>query len=138
MEEGEDVGSKDLNQPSTTKIYSKKAIFGFSTFFSPVFGGFLLRQNLIDSNRRKEANIALLVSIFLTAFTMLIMNGFHIKGGSFAYFLNMIGGIILSEYFFKKNFPNDNYEYKKIWKALLISIAVTAPFLLAMIFAPAE
>jgi purine-cytosine permease-like protein len=66
------------------------------------------------------------------------MNGFDIKGGSFAYFLNMIGGIILSEYFFKKNFPNDNYEYKKIWKALLISIAVTVPFLLAMIFAPAE
>ena len=39
------------------KIYSKRAVFGFSLFFAPVFGGVLLRQNLIDYKRKKEGNM---------------------------------------------------------------------------------
>ena len=137
MTEENDLTSPTLNQENTVKIYSKRAIWGFSVFFSPVFGGFLLRQNLIDSNRKKEANLILLISIVFTVLTILIVNSLHTKGGSFSYLFNMVWGAILSEYFFKKYFPDDNYEYKKIWKALVISIAITAPILLAMIFAPA-
>jgi hypothetical protein len=137
MTEENDLTLRAVNQENTVKIYSKRAIWGFSVFFSPVFGGFLLRQNLIDSNRKKEANLILLISIAFTVLTIFIVNSFHTKGGSFSYLFNMVWGAILSEYFFKKYFPDDHYEYKKIWKALLISIAITVPILLAMIFAPA-
>ncbi|MCF0063194.1 hypothetical protein MUK70_10555 [Dyadobacter chenwenxiniae] len=64
----------DLNQENTVKIYSKRAIWGFSVFFAPVFGGFLLRQNLMNSNRNKEANLMLLISIVFTVFTGLIVD----------------------------------------------------------------
>lgn len=128
----------ELNQEDSVRIYSKKAIFGFSMFFAPIFGGVLLRQNLIDSNRKKEANVVLLTSIVFTVFTILIVNSFEKATSALTYLVNMGWGAILSEYFFKKYFPNENYEYKKIWKALSISIAIIIPFLLAILYAPTE
>ena len=120
------------------KIYSKKAIWGFSLFFAPIFGGFLLRQNLIDIKKKKEANMVLLYSIAFTFLTILIVSGKENTTRSLPYLLNMIWGAILSEYFYIKYFPNENYKYKKIWKALIISIIITIPFVLAMIYAPTE
>jgi len=138
MTEENNLTLTELNQESGPKIYSKKAIWGFSIFFAPIFGAVLLRQNLIDIRRKKEANIVLLISIVFTVLTILIVNSMEKRNSSLTYLLNMGGGAILSEYFFKKYFPNDNYEYKKIWKALLISIVVVIPFVLAMIDAPKE
>ena len=120
--------------PAAVRIYSKKAIWGFSVFFTPVFGGVLLRQNLIDSQRIKEANIVLLASVGFTVLTILIVNSMEKAPGSLTFVLNMAGGGVLSEYFFKKYFSDDQYEYKKVWKALLISILITIPFLLAIFF----
>jgi len=120
----------ESNKENDIKIYSKKAIWGFSVLFAPIFGGVLLRQNLIDNKKKKEANIVLVTSIVFTVLTILIVNSFDIKNSSLTFLLNMVWGAILSEYFFDKYFPNDNYEYKKIWKALLISIAIIIPFLL--------
>ena len=128
----------DETLENDVKIYSKKAIWGFSLFFAPIFGGFLLRQNLIDIKKKKEANIVLLYSIGFTVLTILIVSSKENITSSLTYLLNMIWGAILSEYFYIKYFPNENYKYKKIWKALLISIIITIPFVLAMIYAPIE
>ena len=128
----------DETLENDVKIYSKKAIWGFSLFFAPIFGGFLLRQNLIDIKKKKEANIVLLYSIGFTVLTILIVSSKENTTSSLTYLLNMIWGAILSEYFYIKYFPNENYKYKKIWKALLISIIITIPFVLAMIYAPIE
>ena len=138
MTEENNLAMTESNQDNNLKIYSKKAILGFSIFFAPIFGGVLLRQNLIDDNRKKEANIVLLTSIVFTVLTILIVNSMEKKTSSLTYLLNMGWGAILTEYFFKKYFPNENYEYKKIWKALLISIIIVIPFILAMIYAPTE
>jgi purine-cytosine permease-like protein len=138
MTKENNLAMTELTQENTVKIYSKKAILAFSIFFAPIFGGVLLRQNLIDNKRKKEANIVLLASIAFTVLTILIVNSFEKQTSSLTYLLNMGGGAILSEYFFKKYFPDDNYEYKRIWKALLISIAIIIPLLLAMIYAPTE
>ena len=128
----------DETLENDVKIYSKKAIWGFSLFFAPIFGGFLLRQNLIDIKKKKEANMVLLYSIAFTFLTILIVSGKENTTRSLPYLLNMIWGAILSEYFYIKYFPNENYKYKKIWKALIISIIITIPFVLAMIYAPTE
>ncbi|NVO85995.1 hypothetical protein [Hymenobacter terrestris] len=138
MTEENNITKTESNQDNSFKIYSKKAILGFSIFFAPIFGGVLLRQNLMDDNRKREANIVLLTSIVFTVLTILIVNNMEKKTSSLTYLLNMGWGVILSEYFFRKYFPKDNYEYKKIWKALLISIVIVIPFLLAMIYAPSE
>ncbi len=136
MTDDSNIKDMDSNQTNTVKIYSKKAVFCFSLFFAPIFGGVLLRQNLIDNNKKKEANIVLLISLLFTGLTILIVN--LIEKPSFTYFINLGWGLILSEEFFKKYFPNKNYEYKKIWKALSISIIIVALLLLAIIYAPDE
>lgn len=133
MIEENNLSMTESNQENTVKIYSKKAIWGFSILFSPIFGGVLLRQNLVDDKRKKEGNIILLISIVFTVLTILIVNSLEKKTSSLTFLLNVVWGTILSEYFFKKYFPNDNYEYKEIWKALLISIAIIIPFLLAVL-----
>lgn len=138
MIEEKEASMTEFSHNHMPKIYSKKAIWGFSILFAPIFGGVLLRQNLIDTNRKKEANIILLVSIVLTMLTIIIVNIVDRKTSSLAFLLNMAWGGILTEYFFKKYFPNDNYEYKKIWKALIISIVITIPLLLLIIYTPTE
>jgi hypothetical protein len=120
---------------STPKIYSKIAIRGFSIFFTSIFGGVLLMQNLRDIGKKKEANIILLLSLLFTAVSIFIVNIPARPNTSLTYLCNIIGGYILSEYFYKKYFPNDNmYEKKKIWKPLIISILITIPFILAIIY----
>ncbi len=134
MTEENNSTTTESNQEQPVRIYSKKAILGFSIVFAPIFGGVLLRQNLIDNNKKKEANIVLLASVAFTVLTIVIVNNMDRPMSLVTNLLNIGGGVVLSEYFFKKYFPDDNYEYKKIWKALLISIGITIPFLLAIIY----
>ena len=135
MTEENNLQIAEQHSENTVKIYSKRAIMGFSIFFTPVFGGVLLRQNLIDYKMKKEANIALWVSIGLTALVFVITEIMPISTSTFTIVLNIIGGSILSEYFYKKYFPNKKYEYKKIWKPLIISLIITIPLALIAIYA---
>ncbi len=117
------------------KIYSKKAIWGFSIFFTSIFGGVLLFHNLKDIGKSKEANLILIFSIFFTVISIYIVNIPEKPKTGLNYLCNMVGGLILTEYFFKKYFPApDDYDKKKIWKPLIISILITIPFILAMIY----
>jgi hypothetical protein len=116
-------------------IYSKKAIWCFSVLFTTIFGGVLLMQNLKDVGKKKEAYLILLFSILYTAASIAIVNIPEKSTSSLTFLCNGIGGAILSEYFFLKYFPaTRKYGKKKIWKPLLISIAITIPFLLAVIY----
>lgn len=117
------------------KIYSKGAIWAFSVLFTSVFGGVLLYHNLKDIGKRKEANFVLILSIILTVVTLIIVNIPERPKTSLTFLCNIGAALILTENYFKKYFPNpDEYEKKKIWKPLLISIAITIPFILAVIF----
>ena len=130
-----DQEQDSIFSPENPKIYSKKAIWGFSIFFTSIFGGVLLMQNLKDIGKKREANIILGLSIIFTAISIFIVNIPDKPQTPLTYLCNMAGGAILTEYFFKKYFPNDNiYEKKKIWKPLIISIIITLPFVLALIY----
>jgi len=92
-------------------------------------------QNLNDIGKKKEANIVLIFSILYTLLSMFIVNIPAQPMSSLSFFCNVAGGLILTEYFYKKYFPMDNnYGKKKIWKPLIISILITLPFLLAFIY----
>ena len=115
-------------------IYSKRVIYVFSVLFSSIFGGVLLMQNLKDIGKRKEANIVLLVSVLLAVATIVIAN--VIKGRAVALVCNIGSAALLTEYFYKKYFPDDtDYDKKKIWKPLIIGIAISLFFILFIIWA---
>lgn len=129
------INNSISNIEENMKIYSKKTIWGFSIFFSAIFGGVLLMQNLKDVGRKKEGNIILILSIIYTAITIYIVNIPEPPKSSLTYLCNMVGGLILTEYFYKKYFPSTKeYEKKKIWKPLIISILITSLFVLALIY----
>lgn len=117
------------------KIYSEKAIWGFSVLFTSIFGGVLLMQNLKIVGKNKEANKILAISILFTIITIAIVNIPEKPNSSISFLLNMAGGGILSKYYYPKYFPNENdFTKKPIWKPLIISIIITIPFLLALIY----
>ena len=128
----ENVKQSDEIKP---KIYSGKAIWGFSIFFSAIFGAVLLMQNLRDIGKKREAFYILILSIIYTAFAIYFLNMQDEPNSSLTILINMIGGAVLTEYFFKKYFPRaKEHEKKKIWKPLIISLIIMIPFILAIIY----
>ena len=132
MTEENNYNEIENNSP---KIYSKRAIMAFSVFFTTIFGGVLLMQNFKDIGDKKQANIVLLFSILYTILSITIIGLINAKGSLPTLLLNIVGGVILSEYFYPKSSnANQNVNYKKIWKPLIISIIITIPFILAVIY----
>ena len=126
------------------EIYSKKAIWWFSVIPMPLFGGILLAINLWNAGYKQAVytvvafallyNIAIefLVSWLMAYYKIIIplnykmdnnvLNEkiFALSGASVA--LNVIGGAILSQYFFKKYFPDDDYYPKSVSGPLIIVV----------------
>jgi hypothetical protein len=120
------------------EIYSKRAIFWFSVLGMPLIGGVLLVMNLWAAGFKKAAYVVGIFSILYTAFSDISVSEYlvHYKVDLKTYnnnllvlsllsiALNVTGGLILSEYFFKKYFPEDDYYPKSIANPLIITIII--------------
>lgn len=136
-------------QPEQEKaaIYSKWAILLFSVFFSPFVGSILLMLNL----RRiglKAQGFMIVISAFAYALAAeLIVVKFAgldilhltpeklLASKSVLYYskaLDILGGAILAEYFFKRYFKSDTYVTRSAFPAFLIVMAIS--FLLGFVF----
>jgi purine-cytosine permease-like protein len=117
------------------KIYSSKAILGFSVFMSSLFGGILLYINLRNLKKNKEANIVLVISIILTLLTYFVMSIPENPKSSLAYLCGFIGGGILSYFLVPKYIPNEEeFPKKQIWKPLIIALLIVIVFISLIIF----
>ena len=127
--------SFEIEQNEIPKFYSKKAILGFSIFFSSIFGGILLMQNLKDIGMKKEAKTVLNTSIILTLLPFLLAWLMEKEVSTYTLLANIIGGVVLSEFYFGLYIPKEQiFERKKIWKPLLISLLITIPLLASVIY----
>lgn len=120
-------------------IYSKWAILLFSIFFSPLIGGILLMINLRSAGYKREGTRVILFAIayqFAAALVITSVMKLPAKVDMMAMLQNkqyliyslvaqIIGGGILAEYFFKKYFPDDNYQYKSVWRPLAIIVIIS-------------
>jgi O-antigen/teichoic acid export membrane protein len=120
-------------EPTNEAIYSKWAILGFCIFFSPIFGGVLIRQNLIGVHRKREANLLLLLSVLMAFLTAMLASTPY--GGSGTTILaNFLQGALLVEFSFKKYLPHaDELPKKTIWRPLSTSLMIVAALLMLMI-----
>jgi len=122
-------------QNEIPKFYSKKAILGFSIFFSSIFGGILLMQNLKEIGMKKEAKTVLNTSVILTVLPFLLAWLMEKEVSTYTFLVNIIGGLILSEFYFGLYIPKEQiFESKKIWKPLLISLLITIPLFASAIY----
>jgi drug/metabolite transporter (DMT)-like permease len=92
-------------------------------------------QNLLSLNKKKQAYQVLAFSILYTALGIFLANISETPNTSINLVVNAVGGIILTEFFFKRNVPDEsNLPKKKIWKALIISLLIMLPFAVALIY----
>ena len=127
--------SFEIEQNEIPQFYSKKAILGFSIFFSSIFGGILLMKNLKEIGMKKEAKTVLNTSIILTVLPFLLAWLMEKEVSTYTLLANIIGGLVLSEFYFGLYIPKEQiFESKKIWKPLLISLLITIPILVSVIY----
>ncbi|GAB3938499.1 hypothetical protein [Mucilaginibacter myungsuensis] len=128
------------NGEGAVEIYSKWAIRGFS-ILSPIFGGALLFINLKNVGYKKAAYNALLASIGYFFLSAIVASLFRLNVGFLPLLINYLGGVFLTEVFFKKHFPDDDYYPRPIWSALAIVIAIQFGIFFALYYSgllPAE
>lgn len=120
-----------VTDPTAPLLYSKGAIRAFSLVFTTIFGAVLLSSN-IDDKKRKWIVIGF--GILYTGVTIVIVN--LIPSNTFwTLLLNTAGGLALTSTFWDKFVGQaTKYRSRPIWKPLIISIILTIPFLLALIY----
>jgi hypothetical protein len=119
-----------VTDPNAPLLYSKRAIWGFSVFFTVIFGAVLLASN-IDSKRKW---IVLAFGIGYTAISILILNQIP-RNTSLTLLINTAGGLGLTTTFWDKYVGKETkFRAKPIWKPLIISILISIPFVLATIY----
>jgi drug/metabolite transporter superfamily protein YnfA len=116
------------------QLYSPRAIWGFSVFFTVIFGAVLLAINLTD---RKSKLIVIGFGALYTTIAILILNLLPKANTGITIGLNMGGALLLTSLFWDKYVGAETkFRTKQIWKPLIISILIAIPFLLAIILQP--
>jgi hypothetical protein len=122
----------DLNAPL---LYSKLAIVLFSVFATPLFGAVLLSINIEKKKKKEKVKVISVGILFFLSIFLSAINPFRLLFLILYLILNFIGGHILVNEFWYKYIGNKIvYRAKPIWIPLIISIIITVPFLIAMIY----
>lgn len=122
------------NDPNAPELHSKRVITVFSAIFSTIFGAVLLMYNMKQTNNPKGRIQVLVFGVLWTVASILTINYIGLKA-NFAIIFNLVGAGILTEYFWNK-FIGKEFEYRKrSWiKPAIISVIITIPFVLAIIY----
>ena len=129
--EGKQQDTKDISERSFEALalpvlYSKKAIQGFTIFFSTLFGAILLMSNLQKMNKPKARIEVFVFGIVYTIFTIVLLN-YLPKTFFLTLIFNIVGYAILIEYYWNKNLGKEfKHEKKQVKKPLIISLSVLA------------
>jgi|GEM_PF-677194 len=146
MEFDENNEVEEQEGDDAIEIYSKRAIWWFS-MPSPLIGGVLLAINLYNAGYKKAVYSVLAFALFfhiagnvtiykLFTFYHLDMTKINVKNidldtqmkflkiYAIGIAINIIAATILTRYFFKKYFPDDDYYPKSITKPLFITVMV--------------
>ncbi len=102
--------------------YSQAAILGLGVLISPFFGAILLAMNFYRSESKK-----LVIPVIFYGMLIHTMNLFFFFTGKVSgitiIIVNVVGTILLVEFFWKKYLGTDNqYNRRSIWPAILVLV----------------
>ena len=122
----------DFDKPP---IYSRNAVRGFAIFFSAIFGGVLLMQNLNSIGKAREGRIAFGISVGITICEIAIGMLIGRTTSSMGIILSIAGAAVLSEFVYKKYIPDEmDYSKKPIWKPLIVGLIIFIPLVALVIY----
>lgn len=116
------------------QLYSKSVIYAFSIIFSTIFGTILLMSNLKQIGNIKARLEVLIFGVIFTIGTILSLRTIEMQA-NFGLPLNIIGGLILNEFYWNRYIGKETVFKKKSWhKPALISLVICIPFVVAMLY----
>jgi hypothetical protein len=131
----EDIPAASIEELAIPTLYSKRAIQGFTIFFSTLFGAVLLMSNLKKLNKPRARMEVFVFGIGYTFLTILLLN-YLPKTVFLTMVFNLIGYAVLVEYYWNKNLGKElKYQKKQISKPLIISFTILI-FLVFLQFLP--
>ena len=132
LENSEERAPKDL-----PKLYSKRVIYAFSIIFSTLFGTVLLMSNLKRTGNKKGWYEVLIFGIIYTAGLLITAASMNMET-NIGLPLNVIGALILNEYFWNRYIGKETKFEKKKWhKPAIISLVITLPLIYVILTAGA-
>lgn len=132
--EEEKKKSNLTDDPNAPELHSKRVITVFAGIFSTIFGAVLLMYNMKQTDHQKGRIQVLIFGILYTIVGIAILNLLEVRS-NLAIIFNLAGAGILNEYFWNK-FIGKGFKYRRrSWiKPALISVIITIPFILAIIY----
>jgi hypothetical protein len=111
------------SQQAEPELYTQPAIFGFTFFFSIITGAILLSINLKKLGKIREINVVMLTSVAYLLLASLLFAG--LAGNMIVSMVfNVVGGIILTQFFWKKYIGDINYKRRQVWIPLVICLVI--------------
>ena len=121
----------NVNAP---QLYSRQVINIFSILFSVLFGGILLSINLKAVNNKKAIYPVLAFSVLYTGLMAFILNLIPSNTTPLTVAFNLIGAIVLYNFFWGKYIGKElQYRTKAFWIPLIVGIAIWSFILWAAI-----
>lgn len=122
----------EKNREILPKLYSKRVIYIFSVLFSTIFGTVILMSNLKQLGNTKGRLEVLIFGIIYTLGSFITLTNIQMQA-NFGIPLNILGGLILNEFFWNRYIGKETEFEKKSWhKPAIISGLICLPFVLAM------
>jgi len=116
------------------QYYSVGAIYGFSIFFSTIFGAVLMAINLRKTESKKGVAEVIIFGVAYFSLQIYILSFIPRNTGLNTVF-GIAGAAVINHFFWRKYIGSETkYRKKPIWVPLIISISITAVILAAMIY----
>lgn len=112
-------------EEAVVSLYSRSAVFGFSIFFSTIFGSILLMINLRRLGEKRKGFEILLLGIAYAILSSVLVD---LAGTNLALslVLNVLGGYLMSTYFWAKYIGLEfSHEKQSILIPLILGIAMS-------------
>ena len=117
---------KQVEDEGAPAFFTKRAIYGFSVFFTLIFGSIMLAINVSKTKNRSGIIWIILYGLGFTVIISMLAQYFHLNSG-FGIMLNILGTYPMNNFFWNKYIGNDRlYRVKPVWIPLIIGIALSA------------
>jgi len=119
------VETNFVSEEESVSLYSRSAVFGFSLFFSTIFGSILLMINLRRLGEKRKGYEILLLGIAYAILSSVLVD---LAGANLvlSLVLNVLGGYLMSTYFWAKYIGLEfSHEKQSILIPLILGIAMS-------------
>lgn len=122
-----------IEDPDAPLLFSRRAIYGFSVFFSVVFGSIMLAINVSKTAGKGKAVLVVLFGLVYTVVTILIAETLKLNSG-LGVVISLLGAVLIETLFWNRFIGNATlYRKRPIWVPLAIAVVLAAGLIFVIV-----